>query len=823
MLEVAMNLRWSWDQDARELFRRVDPKIWAETWHDPIRLLGQVSRSRLEELAADSEFMQMLSKVHGGLTTYRQSQRWFQRLDDQPFESVAYFSPEFGIAEALPQYSGGLGVLAGDHLKAASSLGIPLVGVGLFYRQGYFRQELDADGWQQERYINLDPHSMALEMVQNARVELDLAGTSVAAEVWKAEVGRIPLFLLDSDVEGNDEEGRGVTDRLYGGGAEHRLRQEILLGIGGVQALSAMGFEPQVFHTNEGHAGFLGLARMAKVMTEQGLTFDEAIEAVKASTVFTTHTPVPAGIDQFPRELMQKYFAGWADSIGVDFEDLMKLGHWPSDPKDAPFNMAVMGLRLAGRANAVSALHGTVSRSMFQPLWPGVPQEEVPIDAVTNGVHPPTWVSGEMSEVYAREVGERWGEADELGWASISEMDDRELWHAHEQCRERLINYVRSRLKQSALARGTSEADAHWFDSVLDPFVLTICWARRFASYKRPTLLLADLERLRGLLLDEDRPIQVIFAGKAHPADEIGKEMIRNIVHFARREDVRHRIAFIEDYDIAVARVLYQGADVWLNNPRRPFEACGTSGEKAALNGAINFSIQDGWWDEMFDGENGWTIASAEGYEDLERRDAAEAASLYEALESQIIPLFYAEFESGVPLGWVQKMKSSLASLGPRVSAARMMKDYVTQLYAPAAASARVLSGDGFGAARNLAAWKSKVRSEWSSVKIDLVDGNTALADLGTEREIKARVLLGDLSTEDVEVQLLHGVVAANDEMVSPKVEVMELESSEDGGFYRYGGTFTCETAGRYGFTVRAVPKHSDLTNFADVGCITWA
>jgi starch phosphorylase len=609
--DLAFNLRWSWDDRTRDLFRWVDPQIWELTFHDPVRLLSLVGRQRLEQLVADTAFMGFLGEMHADLTRYLEAPRWFQSKGGSPLRCVAYFSPEFGIAEALPQYSGGLGVLAGDHLKAASTLGVPLVGVGLMYRMGYFRQHLDTDGWQEERYPVLDPHSMALELVENTRVTVDLAGVKLEAQIWLAQVGRVKLYLLDADVESNDDEVRSVTDRLYGGGAEHRVRQEILLGVGGVRALDALGADTQVFHTNEGHAGFLGLERIRKLITVEGLAWQEAIEAARSGTVFTTHTPVPAGIDRFSRDLMEKYFSGWAEECGVSIDTLMSIGHFPGENPTDPFNMAVMGLRLAGRSNGVARLHGRTSREMFQGLWPNVPTEEIPIASITNGVHGRTWVSSQMDDLYSKYVSPAWDDAGAEEWAGITEARDDELWRAREQGREALVNFVRERLRRSESGRGVSVTDAAWTDDVLDPRFLIVGFSRRFATYKRATLLLSQPERLRALLLDEQRPLQLVFAGKAHPADELGKEMIAQIVRFSRDPSVRHRMAFVEDYDISVGRMLYQGSDVWLNTPRRPMEASGTSGEKAALNGALNCSILDGWWDEMFDGANGWAITSA--------------------------------------------------------------------------------------------------------------------------------------------------------------------------------------------------------------------
>ena len=822
--ELAMNLQWSWDGHTRNLFRWIDPATWEITGHDPVRLLGMVGRERLEALTRDRAFMAFLTEVHGDLRTHLEAPMWFQDRPGGPLRAVAYFSPEFGIAEALPQYSGGLGVLAGDHLKAASGLGVPLVGVGLFYRQGYFRQELNADGWQQERYPSLDPHAMAVTLVEGAKVSVDLTGTELVAQIWRADVGRVRLYLLDADVDENDAEGRAVTDRLYGGGTEHRLRQEILLGIGGVRALDAVGEPTQVFHTNEGHAGFLGLERIRRLVVNDKMSFAEAVEAVRAGTIFTTHTPVPAGIDRFPRELIERYFKGWAADCGVAFDDLMALGHFPQEPADAPFNMAVMGLRLAGMSNGVSKLHGQVSRSMFSTLWPDVPPDESPIGSITNGVHARTWVSDDMDDLLSRHMVPAWDEADGPMWTRIESARDDEIWRVREQNRERLVGFVRQRLKAAALARGVSESDVAWCEEVFDPRILTIGFARRFAAYKRATLLLSQPDRLKALLLSPDHPVQIVFAGKAHPADDVGKEMIRQIVQFSRDPSVRHRIAFVEDYDIAVARTLLQGSDVWMNVPRRPLEACGTSGEKAALNGALNCSILDGWWDEMFDGENGWAVSSAETIEDLGRRDMVEANSLFEILERQVVPLFYQRTEGFVPRRWVRRIKSSLQSLGPRVTASRMVRDYVEQLYEPTAARADAISAAGYAGARALAAWKQRVQAHWDEVRIEGVESDSGVADLGTERRVEVAVSLGQLTTDDVAVQLAYGPVGPNDEIVRPHVVAMDLDGHDgDPSRYRYEGRFTLEEAGRYGYTVRVVPSHPDLATPVELGCVAWA
>ncbi|HEY3144076.1 MAG TPA: alpha-glucan family phosphorylase [Acidimicrobiales bacterium] len=821
--ELAFNLRWSWDDQTRDLFRWVEPDLWDASVHDPVRLLGLVGRDRLEALANDAGFRRFLSEVRDEQHRYLAGDRWFQTRGESPLDLVAYFSPEFGISEALPQYSGGLGVLAGDHLKSCSDMGIPLVGVGLLYRHGYFRQTLNVDGWQEERYPLLDPHVMALTACDGIRITVDLAGLPLVAQVWRADVGRVPLYFLDADLEENPDDIRAVTDRLYGGDTEHRLRQEILLGIGGVRALQAIGVDAQVFHTNEGHAGFLGLERIRQMVTGSGLSYPEAIEAVRAGCIFTTHTPVPAGIDRFPRELMEKYFSGWCQEVGISLDDLINLGHRPGDQPDERFNMAVMGLRLAGRSNAVSELHGEVSREMFGDLWPDLPTDETPIGSITNGVHANTWTSPEIDDVLTRYVRPEWHEADAEQWARVEEAPDDEIWRAREQGRERLVGFVRRRLREGAIARGASSSSVAWADEALDPRALTIGFARRFATYKRANLLLSQPERLRSLLLSSERPVQFMFAGKAHPADEAGKEMIRQVVAYAAELEVRHRFVFLDDYDIAVARSLYHGCDVWLNNPRRPQEACGTSGMKSALNGGLNLSILDGWWSEWFDGENGWAISSAEMLEDLARRDQLEASSLFDLLEHQVVPLFFDRLEGPVPRRWVGKVKRSLATLGPKVSASRMVRDYVEELYEPTAARVNVLADSGLQRARALAAWKDRVRQGWHAVHIERVEADVAVAELGAARSVEAVVALGDLAPSDVEVQLLYGPVGQADELTERSSVSMTAAGQFDDHHERYGGAFTCEQAGRYGFTVRVVPHHPDLVSPAELGLAAWA
>jgi starch phosphorylase len=829
---VAMNLRWSWIPEAVELFRWVDPDGWERSGHDPIRMLGMVSSERFDELAHDAPFTSFMSSVAEDLKRYLEEPRPHQqREDDGPIRAVAYFSPEFGVGEALPVYSGGLGVLAGDHLKAASDLGLPLVGVGLLYRQGYFRQQLNLDGWQQERYPALDPHGMSLSPLADEKgsalkIDVDLAGARCVARIWRAQIGRVPMLLLDCDVEENEPGERGVTDRLYGGagGSEHRLRQEIVLGIGGVRALAASGYDANVFHSNEGHAGFLGLERIRQLVTGAGLSFREAHEAVRASTVFTTHTPVPAGIDLYSAELMERYFSSFAKECDVSMPELMAVGRTrqAQEASDGHFSMAVMGLRLAGRSNAVSKLHGEVSRAMFAELWPDVPVDEVPIGSVTNGVHAASWVGPEMAELLDRHLAPGWSEGGPARWERLHSVPDGELWRARERARERLVYFLRERLRAQLRSRNVSLTEAAWTEDVWDPSVLTIGFARRFAQYKRGTLLLHDADRLKRLLLSEERPIQIVIAGKAHPLDDGGKAMIQSLVRFSSDPEVRGRFAFIEDYDMELARALVQGVDVWLNNPRRPLEACGTSGMKAALNGGINCSVLDGWWDECYDGTNGWAIGSREIYDDPEHQDRVDSSSFYDLLEREIAPQFYDRSEGPIPRRWVERMKSSISGLGEFVEARRMVRDYIEGSYEPAARQGTGMAANDYVRARGLAAWKEKVGAWWEDVHVVDVEGDAMAADVGDRRAVRAVVRLGRLSVDDVVVQLAHGAVGPGGEIVDPSVVALRPVETMNGTTI-FEGSMTTATAGLYGYAVRVLPSHRDLISPMDMGLIAWA
>jgi starch phosphorylase len=838
---LMLNLRWSWHRPTADLFASIDPAAWQASGGDPVTMLSALPSAQIVALATDEEFLGRLGEAERDLRQYMSEPRWYAveggaveggaPQDRAGPAAVAYFSPEYGITAALPQYSGGLGILAGDHLKSASDLGVPLIAVGLLYRHGYFTQSLSVDGWQAERYPSDDPSGLPFELLRDSggapvRVSVGLAeGRQLAAQVWVAQVGRVPLLLLDSYVEQNEADLHEVTDRLYGGGSEHRLRQELLLGIGGVRAVRAFcalrGFpSPEVFHTNEGHAGFLGLERIREY-AEQGLSFDEALQVGRAGTVFTTHTPVPAGIDRFERSLIRAHFA---DEPLLPIDRVLALGAetYPGGDPDV-FNMAVMGMRLAQRVNGVSKLHGQVSREMFAGLWPGFDTSEVPIGSVTNGVHTPTWVAPEILLL----TGTSPDEATGWDWERAASSEAGVLWEVRHVLRARLVAQTRRRLRISWRQRGASDAELTWIDDVLDENVLTIGFARRVPSYKRLTLMLNDPGQLSQLLNDPARPLQIVVAGKAHPADEGGKGLIQQMVQFADSPDVRRRIVFLPDYDMAMADALVQGCDVWLNNPLRPLEACGTSGMKAALNGGLNLSVRDGWWDEWYDGGNGWAIPSADGVADPARRDELEATALYELFGKSVTPLFYDRDTEGVPVGWVERIRHTFRSLGPKVQAERMVREYVSTLYVPAAvASHRLADGDDFGPARELAAWKKRVVAAWPEVRIEHVESESAGQALGSALMLRVLVAPGDLNEDDVMVEVVYGRPDDDDEIVQPAYATLTADRAGGAagppGLLRYSGEVPLDRPGSFGYTVRIVPRHPLLASRAELGLVTY-
>jgi glycogen phosphorylase len=832
--DLAYNLRWAWDHGTIELFRRLDSDLWEETGHNPVLMLGTIDQSALDAAAADDGFLSHLAGVSQYLDAYLEGKAtWFRRAHGtHQGPLVAYFSAEFGETECLSIFAGGLGVLAGDHLKSASDLGIPLVGVGLLYQEGYFRQTLNEAGWQQEAYPDNDFHNLPLTLERRGdgaplTISVAYPGRQIMAQVWCAQVGRVPLYLMDANIPQNSQPDRGLTDQLYGGDLEMRIKQEIMLAIGGCQVLQTLGLEPTVYHMNEGHSAFLGLERVRQLMQAHQLSFAEAREVASAGLVFTTHTPVEAGHDYFPPDLMEYYFSDYYRKLGLTRHDFLALGRRDTHNEAEPFCMTVLALRLATYRNGVSRLHGRVTRRMWHGLWDQVPEDEIPITHITNGVHFRSWISLEMNQLYDRYLGPRWREepADEKVWQHAERIPDEELWRTHARRRDRLVVFARRRLRAQLERRGAPQPELDAAGEALDPAALTIGFARRFAPYKRATLLLRDPQRLARLLNDPDRPVQVIFAGKAHPRDDSGKELIRQIVSLARQPEFRRRLVFIEEYDMAVARYLVQGCDVWLNNPSRPLEASGTSGMKAAANGVLNLSTLDGWWDEAYRPQVGWAIGRGEEYANAEDQDRADAESLYDVLEHDLVPTFYDRGPDRLPRRWLARVKASVMGLCHYYNTHRMVREYTERFYLPAAARSERLTADGMARVRALAAWKSGLSECWRQVgiKLEKISPNSEI-ELGQPIRARALVHLGSLKREDVRVELYLGRVDANGEIVDARTERMQpVESPAPGDCLYECLVVPNSKSGLNGYTVRVLPDHPDLETPFLPGLIAWA
>ncbi len=830
--KLAYNLWISWNHEATALFRRIDSDLWEAVEHSPVKLLGAIDQARLEQLLNDDGFLAHMDRVEEEFEAYLAAPSWYQETCKAAQNLViAYFSAEFGLHESVPVYSGGLGVLSGDHLKSASDLGLPLVGVGLMYREGYFRQYLSADGWQRERYPENDFFHLPLFAETDANgdpvvISVPLPGREVFARIWRLQVGRVPLYLLDTNISRNTPEDRTITARLYGGDHDMRIRQEMILGIGGVRALRALGKEPTVCHMNEGHSAFCGLERIRELIEYFGCDFDTAREAVRAGTVFTTHTPVPAGNDVFAPQLVEHYFAPLLPQLGLTLEQFLGLGRIKPTDAAEPFGMTVLALRLSNFANGVSQLHGVVSRKMWRNLWPSLPDPEIPITSITNGIHTTSWVSPDLSQLFDRYLGNHWsGRPDEATiWKRIDSIPDAELWRTHERRRERLVAFARSRMKKQLAARNALPTELALADEILDPDALTIGFARRFATYKRGSLVFRDLNRLAQIVNNAERPVQFIFSGKAHPRDHGGKELIAEIIQFTRRPELRRRLVFLEDYDMNVARYLVQGVDVWLNNPRRPLEASGTSGMKAAVNGVLNLSILDGWWCEGYAGDNGWAIGAGEEYSDLAYQDEVESRLLYDLLEQEIVPLFYQRGNDGLPRGWLKRMKRSIASLAPIYNTGRMVGEYTTLAYLPSAQRFQTLRANQLRTAAELAQWRRQLDRQWADVKIVRVEANgDDPLYVGNELTVSAHVRLGTLTPNDVQVQLFHGLIDNLGSIPRPStVNMSTNDSAGENGVWRFEGTIPCRASGQHGYLVRVLPRHDQLANPLETGLVVW-
>ena len=825
--ELSQNLWWCWNYKAEELFKMIDSKLWEDN-KNPVSFLSKVSHQRLLEIVEDDKFMQQYHEVMDDFENYlTEDNTWFNQnfsgINDN--QVIAYFSAEFGFHESLPIYSGGLGVLAGDHCKSASDLGLPFVGVGLFYEHGYFKQRINKEGWQKALYPELDPEDLPIESVtdeegNDLKIEVKLADRMVKVKIWKVEVGRIKVFLLDTNIPENSEQDKQLTSRLYGGGDETRIAQEIVLGVGGTRALYELGYEPVVWHMNEGHSVYLGLERIKDLMDDYDLEFNQALETVAANSVFTTHTPVPAGNETFPLDLKERYFSDYWKSIGLTKEEFMELGYVNEEDSDE-FGLTVLALRLAQFSNGVSKLHGDVSSEMWEDIWPDVPKQENPIDYITNGIHTLTWLAPEWEEILDDYLGAGWRNNIENRsmWQAVEDIPEKKFWQIHKDLKGQLIDHIRDRdLERRQRYSNVRLAN----NDLLDKDTLTIGFARRFATYKRANLIFRDLERLSKICNQEGKEVQLVFAGKAHPADVPGQELIKEIHDISQREAFKDKVIILEDYDMNLARYLVRGVDVWLNNPRRPLEASGTSGEKVSANGGLNFSVLDGWWVEGYNGFNGWAIGYEAEYDDRYKQDEIDSESLYEILENEIVPLYYDhDNENGVPVEWVKRMKNAMKTTAPVYSTDRMVQEYTTNLYMPAYERGKEVQKNEFAKAKELAAWKDKLRSNWEEVKISSQsEGHQGEFAVQETLNVGAKVDLGKLSPEDVTVELY--LISDVDEVPEVEIIPMELEDNIRANIYSYSAAVNLEESGEYEYTFRVVPNDEDLSTKHELGLIEW-
>ena len=835
--ELSYDMRWSWDSDCQALFRRLDPDLWSETGHNPVQLLGLLSQERLDELAADASFLAHLQRVCARRDEEAaRKDTWFARNagDQPPGTCIAYFSMEYGLTESLGTYSGGLGILSGDHLKSASDLGLPLVAIGLLYQEGYFHQYLNADGWQQESYPINDLANLPLTLMHDARgaplrISVALPGRELHAAVWRVQVGRVQLFLLDSNIPENHlPEDRNLTDRLYGGDRRTRIRQEILMGIGGIRALDALGLRPAVCHMNEGHSAFLALERIRQLQHEKSLSFAQAQEITRAGNVFTTHTPVPAGLERFEFDLVDEHFGDYSRELGLSREEFLNLGREHVGDHEM-FSMPVLAMRLSSGTNGVSKLHAWVSRGMWRSLYPDTPLDEVPVHSVTNGVHIQSWISDEIAELFDHYLDPAWREEDgraEL-WAAVDDIPDDELWRVHERSRRQLIAFARERLHQQLLRRGFARSEADASSRVLNPRALTIGFARRFATYKRATLIFRDLPRLKRIVSDPQRPVQFIFAGKAHPHDDGGKEFIRQIIHMAQDSELRPHIVFLQNYDMHIARQLVQGVDIWLNNPRRPQEASGTSGMKCIYNAGLNCSILDGWWDEGYAPEFGWAIGNGEEYPPHEEghQDHVESQALYNILEKDVVPLFYDRDDDNLPQEWMRHVKASMRQLAPRFSSHRMLQEYCELFYLPSLQRVRRMHADNLQQGLEFSAWRSRLEQFWHEIRIESLEFSESQLVVGASFDVQARVHLGRFNPADLRVQLYSGKLNTQRELGAHAGDAVDMHPVGEGenGTWMFHARYAYHVGGERGLSARVLPKHELLPDQIHPGLITWA
>lgn len=828
--ELSRNMWWCWHMDAIELFRRINPHLWRQSGRNPIYFSTLIPPGRLEELATDGAYLAHMERVKKKFESETLKIDPDAESVDADAGTIAYFSMEFGIHESLPLFAGGLGVLAGDHLKAASDLSLPMVGVGLLFNKGYFRQFLNDEGWQQEEYPDNDLFHMPLHRVKDSsgnQVSISLEGFSgtIHALIWRIQVGRVPLYLLDTNVPENSAQARAITDRLYAGEPKQRLEQEVLLGIGGMRALEVLGVQSKICHMNEGHSAFCSIERLCQLKRQYGIDLETALEIIPRTTIFTTHTPVAAGHDEFPKEMVAPYVAPMRECLGINTDEIISWGQPDGGKSNEPLSMFVLGLRMSQYHNGVSQLHGRVARRMWSHVWPGWPEDEVPISHVTNGIHIPSWISIENATLFERYLSPGWHLHAGIKDISsrIDQIYDDELWQTRRMARARLIRTCRELMVKQYGRRNAPQSTMREAEGILDPEILTIGFARRFATYKRATLLLKDPQRLKKIINDPERPVQIIFAGKAHPKDREGKDIIRQLIAFAKDPEVRQRIVFLEDYDINVTRNLIQGADVWLNTPRRPMEACGTSGMKAAINGVLNVSVLDGWWCEGYRKDRGWAIGNGEEYDDHEYQDMVDSYALYNLLENDVIPCFYDRKNGESPEKWTQMMKASMKMALDDYCTHRMVLEYDQRFYQPAFENYRAFTRNSAERAKQMLNQKKRLGELWKNIQVtEPVRENIGPFRISESFPISAEVFLGDIHPEEVVVELYYGKLRTIDTLFSGMTQTMEVEKELDRGRYLYSCLLTCKSSGRFGFTVRVSPKGDDFLRFT-TGLITWA
>ena len=831
--EISNNLWWSWNTEFLRLFKTIDNDLWETCEKNPVKFLKQVSQERLEAVSKNVEFLKEYDKLARQFEDYMNSKNtWFaNNYPENKNDLIAYFSAEYGLDRTIPIYSGGLGILSGDHLKSASDLGIPLVAVGLLYKNGYFHQKINGYGDQETEYTNIELSNLPINPVKDKNGEdliiyVKFPKRRLYLKVWQINVGRIKLYLLDSDIEKNNPEDRDVTLRLYGGDQEMRIRQEIVLGMGGTNLLTrALGLNPTIYHMNEGHSAFLILELMKNIIKEKQVSFDVARDIASSKTVFTTHTPVPAGNDIFPLDLVDKYFKDFWPRLGLDREEFLRLGMKPSQILEPGFNMGILALKVAGKKNGVSKLHGAVSRDLFGDVWPDIAANESPITYVTNGIHTCSWLSPKLKELYNKYLMPYWQDNihEDKVWEKINNIPDKTLWETHQDRKEKLLKLVKDNTTQRLRRSGYSYEEINEITSKLNPNALTIGFARRFATYKRATLIFKDLERITQILNNTDKPVVLVFAGKAHPADRYGADLIKQIHEVSMMPQFKGKIFILENYSIEISRYLVSGVDVWLNNPRRPMEASGTSGQKASVNGVINFSVLDGWWAEGYNQENGWTIGTNAEYNSYEEQDIADSQSMYRTLEDKIIPTYYNKNEEGISPKWIRIMKNSIISTGGKYSTARMLVDYTNNLYMPLCnLTKKYYQNVDTVAEYNL--WKKNLYINWKDIKITQTNNlDNITIDAGNNIEVKCEVELPNVDLDNITVECYYGKILDNGIVENVSIIPMKLtEKDEESKKYEYTTKIELKTGGNYGYTFRVMPKHEMLLDAENLNLVKW-